>query len=177
MFVLRTPILTLCLALAGGCSSEPDDLRVYVDDLKSKPKKQAPQVLPLKAYPRFGYVSETLRDPFTSDVSGSKTTSSGKTLVDPHQGRVKQPLEKFPLDALTLVGVLRRSGVVLALIRTPEGKIRRVAQGDYLGLNNGRVLRVEPTGLTLLETFPNGKAERRLKRTELRLSGVRRSES
>ena len=72
---------------------------------------------------------------------------------DPHpdvQG--KQPLERFALARLQMVGVLARRGVSVALVRDPTGRVHRAGTGDRLGLHGGRVTRVGFDGMEIVET-------------------------
>lgn len=147
----------LCALPAGiglltvGCSDGIGDLQTYVYDLERKPTQRVPDVRTPTAYPDLGYAPEALRNPFAAhgkpEDQAAKKTKTAAADTD----RIREPLEQFSLDALTLVGTLRQAGVSWALIRTPDGEVRRVTVGNYLGRNHGRILMVGETGLTLRE--------------------------
>ena len=73
---------------------------------------------------------------------------------DPHREmQGKQPLERFALARLQMVGVLARRGVAVGLVRDPTGHIHRAGAGDRLGLHGGRVTRVAFDGMEVVETL------------------------
>ena len=65
----------------------------------------------------------------------------------------KQPLERFALARLQMVGVLARRGVAVALVRDPTGHVHRAGAGDRLGLHGGRVTSVAFDGMEIVETL------------------------
>ena len=65
----------------------------------------------------------------------------------------KQPLERFALARLQMVGVLVRRGVAVALIRDPTGHVHRAGVEDRLGLHGGRVSSVGFDGVEVVETL------------------------
>ena len=87
----------------------------------------------------------TGRSPFAADTLRSS---------DPHpEAHGKQPLERFALARLHMVGVLARPGVTVALIRDPTGRVHRAGAGDRLGLHGGRVTSVGFDGMEIVETL------------------------
>ena len=64
-----------------------------------------------------------------------------------------QPLERFALARLQMVGALGRGGVAVGLVRDPTGHIHRAAVGDRLGLNGGRITNVGLDGMEIVETL------------------------
>lgn len=65
----------------------------------------------------------------------------------------KQPLERFALARLQMVGVLARRGVTVALVRDPTGHVHRAGAGDRLGLHGGRIISVGFDGMEIVETL------------------------
>ena len=65
----------------------------------------------------------------------------------------KQPLERFALARLRMVGVLARRGVIVGLVRDPTGHIHRAGAGARLGLHGGRVVSVGFDGMEIVETL------------------------
>ena len=137
--------------LMGGCSGGTDDLRAYVNDLERKPKQPVPDILAPAVYPDFRYAPEALRNPFAPRPQPEDEAVKKPGTAAPDTTRIKEPLEQFRLDALTLVGVLRQADAAWALIRTPDGVVHKVTVGHRLGRNNGRILAIRETGLTLRE--------------------------
>lgn len=73
---------------------------------------------------------------------------------DPHpEMQGKQPLERFALARLQMVGALARRGVAVGLVRDPTGHVHRVGAGDRLGLHGGRITSVGFDGMEIVETL------------------------
>ena len=83
-------------------------------------------------------------------------------------GRFKPPLESAPLDAMRMVGSVLGTGPPVALLRV-NGRIYLVRVGDRLGLDQGRVSDIGPTGLTLREPAADGPGDRPEKTVRLNL--------
>jgi type IV pilus assembly protein PilP len=76
--------------------------------------------------------------------------------VRPNSNRNREHLEQFSLDTLAMVGTMRISGRNFALIKTRDGVVHRVLAGNYLGQNEGRVVAIEPSKITLTEIVTDG---------------------
>lgn len=48
-------------------------------------------------------------------------------------------------------------GQTVGLIKTPDGEIERVQLGNYMGMNQGRIIEITPTRIDLLEIVPDGR--------------------
>ena len=66
-------------------------------------------------------------------------------------------LSHFSLDVLHFVGVLRESTRTVALIKEPGGRIHAVPLGEYLGCNEGRVIRIDNDRIEIEEPVHVGK--------------------
>lgn len=90
--------------------------------------------------------SGTGRSPFHIDHAPQPDSPHRET-----QG--KQPLERFALARLQMVGVLARRGVAVGLVRDPTGHVHRAVTGDRLGLHGGRITAVGFDGMEIVETL------------------------
>ena len=59
--------------------------------------------------------------------------------VRPDARRNREFLEGFSLDTLKMVGTLHLGGRIYGLVQTKDGLIHRVALGNYVGQNDGKV--------------------------------------
>ena len=66
-------------------------------------------------------------------------------------------LSHVSLDALHFVGVFSESSKTLALIKEPGGRIHTVRLGEYLGRNEGRVVRIDSDRVEIEELVHVGK--------------------
>jgi type IV pilus assembly protein PilP len=63
--------------------------------------------------------------------------------LEPDANRVPDFLEKFPLDALQMLGTMQLEDSTWALISAPDGEIHRVMVGAYVGQNNGKIIAID----------------------------------
>jgi type IV pilus assembly protein PilP len=75
---------------------------------------------------------------------------ANSALIEPELRRRKQPLEAYPLDAMSMVGSINRQGQLVALVKV-DNLLYQVRQGGYLGQNYGRVNKITETEVTLRE--------------------------
>ncbi|VZQ78730.1 Uncharacterised protein [Escherichia coli] len=76
--------------------------------------------------------------------------AANATLIAPEMARRKEPLEAFPLDAMSMVGSLNKSGMPTALLKV-DNLIYQVRVGNYLGQNYGKITRITETAIQLRE--------------------------
>ena len=73
--------------------------------------------------------------------------------------RAQEFLEQFDLGSLALVGRLERQGTEWALLRDPSGGIHRVREGNYVGLDHGKVVDVGEGYVAIMEIVTDGTTE------------------
>ena len=167
--------VSLMLAIGiAGCSSDISDLHKFVHDAKTKQKPIVKPLPEIKPHETFRYSAGHLKDPFQPAVAKKSATvtatGSGKG-PKPLEGRAREALEVFPLDALRMVGVLEQQTVRWSLIRTNDGTIHRVKAGNYIGLNHGKIITISEDKLNLMEIVPDGLGDWIERPASLRLAG------
>jgi type IV pilus assembly protein PilP len=154
---VTTSLLVSGLTACGESNTE--DLRSYVDQVKSR---QAVRIEPLPEfapYETYLYEASSDRDPFTAPVYSaprSKIAQAGGDGISPDFNRAREPLETEPLDSLRMVGTLERNGNSWALVRMSDSTIHRVKPGNYLGQNHGKIISVTESELGVTEIVPDG---------------------
>ncbi len=147
-------VLALALAACRQPAAPSGDLPSAAAPAAASPPPAA--TAPAAQAPATGgayrYRSSTLRSPFEPGHPGTVLATDGAQ-PDPHRPRA--PLERFRLEELRLVGGIAAGGARYALVADPGGTIRRVAVGDYLGPNHGRVTGLARHELTLREIVRN----------------------
>lgn len=78
-----------------------------------------------------------MRDPFSPTATASVVVTQC-TQVE----RRRDALEDFSLEALAMVGSLQQDGERWTLIRTQDGTVHRRKTLDYIGKDNGQILKV-----------------------------------
>ena len=152
----RLKVAGLGLALLAGCDSDPQ-LQALNDELQLIRQQAVPLAdeTPV-ARPGLRFVASAppLRDPFQSpDQPASRPT--GKPGSAPDLDRPRQYLEGFSVDQFQMVGTLSLGAQTFALLRGTAG-VHRLAVGDYLGADHGRVVAIHEGQLELVELFPDG---------------------
>jgi type IV pilus assembly protein PilP len=144
--------LLIPIAVAGlvaGCSSEMDELKVFVRDSdKGLPRRIDP--LPaVKPFEPFTYEGFDLPDPFKPRKLSAPKEGTGGGLA-PDLNRRKEPLESFPLEQLKMVGTLSQGNDIYALVRADK-TLYRVKKGNYMGQNFGLITDVSDSEIKLKE--------------------------
>lgn len=138
-------LLTLALVACGG--NDGDDLDQYMRDAA---KDVVPRIKPLpevKPYLALQYNADGLLiDPFRARKAISKTS-----VLQPNLNRPKEPMEAYPLESLKYVGLLSKSKLTYALLKTPDNAVQQVKLGNYVGQNFGRVTQVTDSEVMLKE--------------------------
>ena len=148
--------LGLSLVLLAGCDSDPQlqALNAELQAIRQQAVPLADETPATLAGLRFVSSPTPLRDPFQPpDQPASRPT--GKPGPAPDLDRPRQFLEGFAVDQFQMVGTLSLGAQTFALLRGASG-VHRLAVGDYLGADHGRVVKIHEGQLELVELFPDG---------------------
>lgn len=138
-----------CLAL-GACSSGQSSVQRFITRVEHQPGGRVEPLPTVPKYETFTYDDQAMRSPFVP----SEQTGTGT--VRPDASRQRQYLERFPLDALKMVGTMHLARQVYGLVQTKDGVVHRVTIGNYMGQNDGRIIQITPTQIRLVEIVPDG---------------------
>lgn len=144
-----------CLLLGGCGAPDPEPLQDWMTQRRAQARVETPAVAEAQAFRPQPYREDAGPDPFSSQrltqaLRRDAAQDANSVLVRPEQARARQPLEAFPLDAMTLVGSLVRQGQPVALVRIDQ-RVYPVHLGAYLGQNYGKVVRITEQQLVLRE--------------------------
>lgn len=101
----------------------------------------------------FVYDSSGLRDPFQL-LALQVDHAPGRSSPAPDLSRPRGVLEGFAVNQFEMVGTLSRGAQTFALLRAASA-VHRLAVGDYLGLDHGRVTAIDDGHIELVELFPD----------------------
>ena len=141
-----------------GCDSKIDAVNQKMAEIRNEPTLPIDPAPVFCSVPLFNYSAHQLKSPFMpSSLAAELKIMAGKQ-VYPNFNRQPQPLESYALESLNMKGSMRgKTNETIALIQTPDRQIERVQVGNYLGMNQGRVVKISPTQIDLVEIVPDGR--------------------
>jgi type IV pilus assembly protein PilP len=152
------------MVLAGCGASKEDDIRQWMVEERNQTR---PRVAPLPAPKQFipeSYNNASAIEPFSNLKltqalkRDSAQVASNGALVAPELARRKEPLEAYPIDAMTLVGSIVKGGQPVALLKV-DNLLYQVKPGNYLGQNYGKVTKISETEVTIREIVQDAVGE------------------
>jgi type IV pilus assembly protein PilP len=165
MKALRLLPAVLALGLLGGCgASSQEELQQWMAEQRNQtkagvepitePKKFVPQL-----YTQGGTVDPYSMQRLAQSIKRDLTqVADNAALLAPELARRKEALESFPLDSVSMVGSLNKSGQPVALVRV-DNLLYQVREGNYLGQNYGRITKIGETELNLREIAQDASGE------------------
>lgn len=156
MIKLKPIILSASLLSISACSHDVSDLQSFIAQQKSAHVGSVKPIPQFKPYESFSYTAAELRDPFVSMMDLEKDEGTKTSLLNPDSTRPRQPLEVFPLDTLSMVGILEQSTDLWGLIKDPQNIVHRVQVGQYMGQSEGRIIEINESAIYLVEIVPDG---------------------
>jgi type IV pilus assembly protein PilP len=149
----RLLLIGACALAAAGCSSDLDELQQKVAEIKSRPGERIEPLPEIKPYESFTYAASSLRSPFIPSAPARNDVANA---IRPDAKRPREFLEQFPIDTMTMVGTLQQQGRIYGLVQGKDGLVHRVLPGHYMGQNDGRVISITPTKISIIEIIPDG---------------------
>ena len=143
-----------CAALVAGCGGEEHgDLKQELAQLTKDFRGQVPPLPQVKAYEPVPYSAEGLTDPFRPeriDVARVDDKQKVNAKLAEQEKRIKEPLEAFPLEAISMVGTLEQNKDMYALVKAGSN-LFRVKKGNYMGQNFGQITSIDENQISLKE--------------------------
>lgn len=152
------------IVLAACGSSGGGELQEWMAQQRAQTKPKIDPIPEPKKFTPQAYTQEAAIDPFSSQKltqalkrETTQSTSSA-ALLAPELARRKEPLESYPLDAVSMVGSLVKKGQPVALVKV-DNLLYQVHPGNYLGQNYGRIQKVGETEVVLREIVQDAAGE------------------
>jgi type IV pilus assembly protein PilP len=180
---MTKPVLTSCwltgfllffLALSGCSGGSDQELDAWMLEQKNSLRPKSEPVSVPKKFDPQPYEAVGRLDPFApkkltvGSPSESGSPVAGSALLEPELNRRKEPLELYPLDVMTFVGSLHKSGKKAALLRVDK-LLYQVFPGNYIGQNYGKIVSVTDAELVLREIVQDSAGEWVERQTTLQL--------
>ena len=156
MRIQKLPMLLILSATVlsmTGCTDRIGMAEQAMTDIRNQPAQPIEPPPKAELVEDFVYSASTQRSPFLPpslvNIQGPATSIDG---VRPDITRVKEPLEQYELSQLVFRGVvISPEGQQYALVQRPDGSVASVRVGNYLGLNDGRIVEITRTQINLIE--------------------------
>lgn len=167
-------VLLAALTLHGCGMTGEDEVRDWVAVERAQAK---PRIKPLSEPKKFSpesYKMDGATEPFNNQKLAqalkreSAQSSANATLIAPELSRRKEPLEAYPLDAMTMVGSLNKKGKITALLKV-DSLLHQVEVGSYLGQNYGKIVSIGEININLREIVQDTTGEWVERHTSLEL--------
>jgi type IV pilus assembly protein PilP len=145
---LKFILICMISFFLGACSNdEGDDLDQFMRNAANNMKPKIKPLPEVKPYIALQYNPDgTLADPFHA----RKSTQKFGTL-QPNLKRPKEAMEAYPLESIKYVGMISKSKLIYALLKTPDNIVQQVKIGNYVGQNFGLVTRITDSEVVLKE--------------------------
>jgi type IV pilus assembly protein PilP len=157
---LLVPMLAAAAVLAG-CSGEQEELAQWMEQQRREVKPDVPPLTAPKKFNPQSYTALTGVEPFSTQklsVALKQEARQPNSLLSAEINRRREPLEAYPLDSMTMVGSVVKTGRQYALLKV-DNLLYQVKPGDYLGQNYGKITKITETGVSLREIVQDAAGE------------------
>lgn len=145
---LPNPFPLLLVLAVAGCTAEGDDIQSWMNQ-QTRGMSGTVEPLPeMQTFPVVSYAAMAEVDPFRS--SRIEPEARAAATGGPDLNRQREPLEAYPLESISMVGVLEQSGRRHALVRV-DGALHQVRVGNYMGQNHGVIMEIADAAVVLTE--------------------------
>lgn len=156
--VLALGVAAFALAACGG---EQGELTQWMEQQRREVKPNVEPISPPKKFTPQPYLAMNGVEPFSNQkltVALKQEARQPNSLLSAELNRRKEPLEAYPLDSMSMVGSVTKAGRPYALLRV-DNLLYQVKQGDYLGQNYGKIMRISETDVSLREIVQDAAGE------------------
>ncbi|WP_319535611.1 pilus assembly protein PilP [uncultured Vibrio sp.] len=151
-------LMVLMGVLLVGCQANDESLTDFIRDVENQARRDVEKLKPADKYVAVAYAPQVMRDPFVlpQEATIAIQPIARKDCWQPRSRARSGTLETFPLSQLSLKGVMGMGGTISGLVQGPNGTVYKVAPGQYLGRNNGKVTQITHFYLLIDEILPDG---------------------
>jgi type IV pilus assembly protein PilP len=167
----------LAAGLLAGCGGdEYGDLKQELANATKDFRGRVDPLPQVKPYEPVPYTGENQIDPFRPErieVAQAGRPSPNASKIAEHEKRVKEPLEAFPLDAITMLGTITQEKETFALVKA-GANLYRVRRGNYMGQNFGVITSIDEAAINLRELVQDSGGEWVERNSALSLAEMKR---
>jgi type IV pilus assembly protein PilP len=158
---LRAALALVPVLLLAACAAEQEEMQGWMEQQRREVKPSIQALTPPKQFDPAPYNGGQLVDPFSNQklsVALKQEARQPNSLLAAEMNRRREPLEAYPTDGMVMVGSLTRAGRPVALLKV-DSLLHQVKQGDYLGQNFGKIIRITETEVALREIVQDAAGE------------------
>lgn len=164
---VRIPLILVLGLGVAACADDMSDLEDEVEAIKARSGGDIEPLPEFEQYESFTYDPTDLRDPFIPARAFARAQEQEEiddSDIAPDPDRPREPLEQYPLDSLSMVGTLQRGDQLWGLVRSPDGTVHQVLEGNYIGQNHGEIQSVTQRSIDLVEVVRDSASEQWIQR-------------
>ncbi|MFM2399709.1 MAG: hypothetical protein RL341_1866 [Pseudomonadota bacterium] len=173
----RATLISVFASLLAACSSgEQQELNQWMSQVRAQTKTSVPKLPEPKKFEPYAYTVQRELDPFNPQklaVAQARLQARTGTGIRPDLDRRREALEAYPLDAISMVGILRQNNQTFALLQADK-TLYRVSTGNYVGQNFGKIIGVTETEVALKEIVQDAAGEWTERASKLQLQEVKK---
>jgi len=154
-------VLGAAVFALSACGGEQQELTQWMEQQRREVKPSVEPLSPPKKFTPQPYLAMSGVEPFSNQkltVALKQEARQPNSLLSAEINRRKQPLEAYPLDSMSMVGSVTKAGRPYALLRV-DNLLYQVKQGDYLGQNYGKIMKISETDVSLREIVQDAAGE------------------
>ena len=154
-------LLVACVAVLSACAADQDELQQWMEQQKREVKPNVEPLSPPKKFNPQPYAALGAVEPFSTQkltVALKQEARQPNSLLAAEINRRKEPLEAYPVDSMAMVGSVNRNGQPYALLKV-DNLLYQVKQGDYLGQNYGKIIKISETDVAYREIVQDAAGE------------------
>ena len=170
--IFRFVVALLCVGVAGCSGGVDSELRSYVQQVLQRKAKPFPRPDPPEPYVVYTYQGQGADPfvPFFEEPEVEDVEDDSDSEFAPVEGRIKEELEGYPLDALRMVGTLEQDQEIWGVVLNRDGTVYRVKVGNYLGQNFGKIIAILEDRIELEERARDARGKWHLREASIALA-------
>jgi type IV pilus assembly protein PilP len=145
----------------SACGGEQQELTQWMEQQRREVKPNVEPLSPPKKFTPQPYAALGGVEPFSTQkltVALKQEAKQPNSLLASEINRRKEPLEAYPLDSMSMVGSVVKGGRPYALLKV-DNLLYQVKQGDYLGQNYGKIMKISETDVSIREVVQDAVGE------------------
>lgn len=176
-YILPVVLFTTLILSSAGCKKEGMPGQKPGQTTASAPKVAKPlqnklsSAQPAPPPPPINFSKK--KDPFRPFISPATTKSAPGAIKA--QNRSGLPIHSFDVSQFKVIGIITGLRENRAMIVDPTGKPYVIKVGMTVGINEGRVTRINPASIEITEQFTDGSGKKR--KQVIRLNLPRKQEN